>query len=358
MAYRDPQAFEFEESHREEFGDREWRFPQRLVTGAADGADGSVWASLWRQQATRRGGGSASSLLPVLAVHTWPGKRHDDLTAFCEAARKPVPIAARARDGWTSWAYLSHRRMASLAGIDKDTVAVALRFLKARGHVQTIKAPRARGEPASRMCYRVSAELYRTGEEPFVPLSGMLFYGGQWSMLPTAAARHLYVTLACLDPIHNPHALAGSMYEAEDADEEDVDERIVAIRERHRLSLADLKRLSGIPAESTVATARDLLTTPIYFPEGRSKPGLAMFRRESQSEKLPTWYEWTFAVREVHWPPHMLNDPDKRKQAQRSTWAPHFAAIDAAKRRATARKAAQRRKQRQTEQRRPLILAG
>ena len=60
-----PTVWAFNEADRQEYADRFWRFPTRLVTAG-------LVAKLWREPGTTRGGGTVSSLLPVLALHTWP----------------------------------------------------------------------------------------------------------------------------------------------------------------------------------------------------------------------------------------------------------------------------------------------
>src|SRR4051794_13095642 len=90
-----PRLYEFNEADRDAFRDRFWRCPVRLVQ------DGT-WAALWTGNGRRRrGGGAAGALLPVLAIHAWP--THEG----------SVP-------GWTGPVVLSYRRLARLAGLDKD----------------------------------------------------------------------------------------------------------------------------------------------------------------------------------------------------------------------------------------------
>ena len=86
--------------------DRFWRCPTRLVTASGQ------WAKLWQAPGTRRGGGTVTAVLPILALHSW--LQQDGAVA-----------------GWTGWTYLSRRRLATLAGIDKDGVTAACRRLMA-----------------------------------------------------------------------------------------------------------------------------------------------------------------------------------------------------------------------------------
>jgi hypothetical protein len=77
----DPKRWLFNDDDRQKYQESFWRCPVRLV------ADGT-WAKLWRTPGTIRGGGAVTSVLPVLALHTWPEK--EGATA-----------------GWTGPSYLS-----------------------------------------------------------------------------------------------------------------------------------------------------------------------------------------------------------------------------------------------------------
>ena len=100
-----PHIWVFNEADRQAYAGRYWRCPTRLVTAG-------LWAKLWRPPGTTRGGGAVTSLLPVLALHAWPGQ-------------------AGAEPGWTGWTYFSRRRLATLAGLNKDSVTAACQRLVA-----------------------------------------------------------------------------------------------------------------------------------------------------------------------------------------------------------------------------------
>src|SRR5688572_11023315 len=115
-----PHVWQFNDDDRATYSDRYWRCPVRLVREG-------LWARLWRMPDTVRGGGAMTSLLPVFALHTWAEK--DDATKE-----------------WTGWTYLSRRRMATLAGINKDTATAAMEHLEHLGILESQRRPRAKYE--------------------------------------------------------------------------------------------------------------------------------------------------------------------------------------------------------------------
>jgi hypothetical protein len=128
-----------------------------------------------------------TSLLPVLALHTWPEQRE-------------------AVEGWTGWTYLSRRRLAALAGLVKDSVGAACQRLVALKLMEMDRRSRARHQGGYKTYYRLATGLYPKPGESYAVLSGNLFYGGTWALLPSPAYRHLYVVLAGLDPIGDEEA--------------------------------------------------------------------------------------------------------------------------------------------------------
>src|SRR5215510_10035112 len=96
----------FNEADRQTYADRFWRLPTRLVTEG-------LLAELWREAGTRRGGGIVTSLLPALALDTWPGQ-------------------VGAEKEWTGPTHVPNQRLATLAGISRDSVTAACRRLVER----------------------------------------------------------------------------------------------------------------------------------------------------------------------------------------------------------------------------------
>jgi hypothetical protein len=163
--FPDPKRWLFNDDDRKKYQDRFWQCPVRLVKNG-------IWATLWRTPGTKRGGGAVTSILPVLALHTWPEKEG-------------------ATGGWTGPSYLSQRRIARLAGVDKDTVRTAIDRLVSLNIMQVKKQRRAKYEGGYKTLYRLNISLYPKGDEPYAKFPAALFYGGTWFMLPSAASRHM-----------------------------------------------------------------------------------------------------------------------------------------------------------------------
>jgi hypothetical protein len=276
-------------------------------------ADGT-WAKLWRTPGTIRGGGAVTSVLPVLALHTWPEK--DGATA-----------------GWTGWTYLSWRRIARLAGMDKDTVTTAITRLRADRLLEIDKRPRAKYEGGYKTYYRLATALYPQGDERYAQIPGSLFYGGAWFMLPSPACRHLYVVIACLDPIADERAYLERIAEktaggwgifADDEDEaiEDDEKREVVIKAKilakrrtsEPQSLSDLGRHSGLQ-RSTVVKALQVLTTPIFG--GREIP---LILKGEAAPRTPTWYAPDRRAWDWYWKSDCLNSPADAERERGRLW--------------------------------------
>lgn len=166
-----PRAYDISAADRDAFRTRFWRCPVRLV------ADGT-WSALWAGgDGRKRGGGGAGALLPVLALHVWPGQPGDT-------------------PGWTGSVVLSYRRLARLAGLDKDTVGGALGQLAALGLVAVEVRQIAEGDVRKVASVRVSVRAYAAPGERHVVFPAAFVYGGGWSRLPGAAERHLSIAWA------------------------------------------------------------------------------------------------------------------------------------------------------------------
>jgi hypothetical protein len=134
MPDRPPTVWQFNAADRQRNAPRYWRCPARVVTAG-------LWAKLWRDSGTTRGGGIVTSLLPVLALHTWPDQSGAEI-------------------GWTGWSYLSRRRLAALAGITMDSVAAAYQRLVTLNLMELERRSRARHEGGYKTFFRLAATLY------------------------------------------------------------------------------------------------------------------------------------------------------------------------------------------------------
>ena len=320
-AFAPPQQWLFTEEDREKYSKRFWRCPTRLVAGGQ-------WAALWREDGTRRGGGVVPSVLPVLALHTWPGKQY-----LGEGPAADAPASARDRATWATWHYLSHRRVARLAGVNTETVGKVLDRLETAGLLQRRKLPPPKyvGGPA-RYEYRLTAALYAAGTglgaralERYAGVNATLFYGGVWHLLPTAAARHLYVTIACLDPVLNEPAMLDYLEDEEFIDRSDPGV-LRGIRERSPRSVAELAELSGM-TRSTVEEALEVLTTPLYWVDSSKKDGAKDLplvvtgpAAGAPGKNGVRWFAPDRAAAGWFWSPAVLNDRVERDRVQKEFW--------------------------------------
>lgn len=221
--------------HRRDFEGRFFRLPQRL---AKEGVLSGIW-----QLVPSRSRGLASSLLPVLALHNW----------------KP------ADDAWTTWKAVPARHLAALAGLCEASVRPAFSVLETAGLLESREGRRRRrqgGPPPIE--FRLALSVFPhtvNGEatEKFVIVESSLIYGGWWALLPTHAARHLYLTLAGFDAVANPSAFRNS----EDDDPDTQPERILEARERSGgISTRELSKESGLSL-SAVGESLTILRRPI-----------------------------------------------------------------------------------------------
>jgi hypothetical protein len=320
--YPDPQEWRFNEEDRRIYHRRYWRCPVRLVCEG-------LWAKLWRIPQTTRGGGAITCLLPVLALHTWPER--DGATG-----------------GWTGWAYLSRRRMAALAGINKDTATHAIRQLVRLGLMEIERRPRAKYEGGYKTYYRLAAPLYpQADDEPYATIPGALLYGGTWFLLPSPACRQLYVVLACLDPIGDEDAyleriataigdewsvfadrLDIDLEEFEDDEELEATVKATLLAQRRESAVVSLSEIEGYAGlqRSTVIEAIQVLTTPMFGNEvidGKTYPPIPLIVKGPVPPRTPTWYApdrraWGWA-----WNSGLLNTPEQVEARRQQLW-PYF----------------------------------
>lgn len=240
-----PVEYVFTEIDCKKFSGRHYRFPCRLVT------DGT-WANLW-QPSGKKGGGSIASMLPVIALNAYPG-----------APSIAPPELPGPDSSFTPWASLGIRRLAKLSGLSEKTAASGMKALARVGlaEVRTIPCHEAAG--GRKTWYRLSVKLFPGPGEEFSMISGRMVYSGNWAFLPTAAARHLYLTLAALDPVHKEESLVVSMEgELGITEPEEHAEKLSGIRERKAVSWSALVGLAGFGRRTLAETLR-ILTAPVF----------------------------------------------------------------------------------------------
>jgi hypothetical protein len=273
--YQDLKRWKFNEVDRKTYLNQFWHCPARLVKS-------EMWANLWRTRGTTRGGGAVSCILPVLALHISPDEND-------------------AADNWTRWAYLSRRRVAALAGVNKDTVTDACKRLVDAKLAEMKRWPRAKHEGGYKMYYRLATSLYPQDNEPYAKIPAHLFYGGTWFLLPSPAYRHMYVVLICLAPITDEDAAS--------------------------LSARDLEQYSGL-RRSTVVEALQALTVPMFGKNvdentGRKLLDISLVIRREARPKKPTWYIPDQRAWWAFWPSDFLDSPELVEATRQRFW-PHL----------------------------------
>lgn len=339
----DPKEYRFNDEDRERYQKRVWQAPRSIARTERDGDEApGLWARLWRADGTVRGGGAVTSLLPVLAVHTWPGKRNMD----------GANAGTEAEAGWTAWTYLpGRRRLARLSGINKDTVKPAVARLKALGLMQTRSVAKDRHKGGVQTFYRLSAVLYARGDEKYARFPANLFYGGTWAVLPTNAARHLYTVLACVDPIgdedsylakidadHNDRGAWWDLYDEdpqryepyfskeykEGTAEALLRRDFLGTKARRRRSLTELQRLSGL-TRGTLVEALRILTGKMHGGftdprDGKVHPPVPLIAKGAADPREPTWHGPDQRALTWYFYPEFLNDRTKLQQLRRERW--------------------------------------
>jgi hypothetical protein len=283
---RAPTEHVWTDVEREIFEKKHWRMPHRLATEDVLKAvvdDGS-----------RNGCPTASSLLPPLAMHVWLSSPADE---------------------WTPFFAMSYRRLAALAGIDKNSVNGGLERL---GDLQLLETrlghTHRRDGGKGRLEYRLHRSLFpqKALRERFVQVPGNLVFGGHWALLPRASARHLLLVVAALDPIYDAAGLVELM---EGDGREEASARTLARRRRDfgSATLAVLAEKSGMEAR-TVQRAVDVLTRPVenFGPLVGSVDGAAG----------RTFYLNRDVAESVFWHPWVMNDRAERVETAARIWSP------------------------------------
>lgn len=319
-----PRTWEFNAADSARYGRRFWRCPTRLVRSGA-------WSDWWREAGSKRGGGAIASLLPVLALHTWPDSVRTTSGVLTPAFDATTESGNNASN-WTGWGRLSHRRMCRLAGLSLETVGATLRRLETLGMLQRRPGPRHRyvGGPTTQE-YRLQRSLYPNPSmiggitDRYAGIEGNLIYGGLWQAFPTSAARNLLVVLACMDPVLNEGAFAAHLEGCHHPDAESP-ESLEELRRRNPLSIAELADLSGM-TRATTTSALQIVMTPITVrSDGGSPERLHLVVHGpadgDAGQRGVRWFGVDQSVaRTISMDPGMLNDPHANAELRKSIWA-------------------------------------
>jgi DNA-binding transcriptional ArsR family regulator len=225
--------------------------------------DGTL-RTLWNTPGTGGHGKHATtSILPVLALHSWPEKR-----------RKRDDDNPR----WTPWTALPVRDIARLGGVLDETARGALDRLAAHGlleqrHVHRVFQYRLSVECFARRYGRV--QRVSSTDDAFFKLPRILVHGGTWATL-RPGEQQLLLTIAACDPVHDEAA-----YRSATALSDPEDDPVASCRASVPLSLTVLQEQSGL---SRAAVRRALTAL-----------GEAGLIRSGPAERGGRWYA-------VNWP--------------------------------------------------------
>lgn len=302
---------------------RTWACPTRLVTD-------QVWASLWNPRGTSRGRGTVTAVLPLLALHTGPWKTTDELALLLRRVRPGSPkpkIPSDAGGSWTAWTGMDCRTVAGVCRVSTNALGHALEVLAEKGLAQRVVVPRPGRGGRGLTFYRIATSLYAANGEPFALIRGHLLYRGTWGMLPSHAARQLYIALACLDPIHDEEALTDAFEQSHvpDLDEEgDGAAALVAeLREDRPLTVGNLVWASGMDA-SSVKRARSALLAPMHHAVARGGEWVGteplFLHGTCPKHGCIPWYSRNPATKDARFSADFLNNAEARRAYARRTF--------------------------------------
>jgi DNA-binding MarR family transcriptional regulator len=198
----------------------------------------SFFASLRSLREKEGIGFAVYSVVPVLALSTWPDKKNAM---------------------WTRRSKFSITRLAALSGVSAPT---ARRVIDALVEAGFLREERAVSDWSGRavFCYRLRCEtFYAQPKAQFFALRGHIVYGGWWALLPTHGARAVFLAIAALDPVRDEKALAARMASADGENESWLSkERILELRHSHRYSLAALSRFLGMSRPTVTSCIKTL----------------------------------------------------------------------------------------------------
>jgi hypothetical protein len=289
-----PGEYLFSETDRDKWTKRDYRFPCRLVTNGD-------WATMWRPRG-KRGGGAIASVLPVLALSSYP-----------DAPTRERPDLPPPDDAFTPWAYLSCRRIGTLAGVNYDTARRAMHDLAFLGWAELRNISGQHGRGGHEVWYRLSRQFFAGNGEQWRSMSGHLIYSGSWAVLPTSAARHVYMMLMALDPVHNEDKLVAAFDEQHGiGDPEEQELKIAQLRHSKAPSRAQLLSLSGLQ-RSTLDEALSILLAPLF-----TKNAIPLVRTGRGNGSR--WYSLDSRAPEWRYEPDFLNARGSIDSLRRQLW--------------------------------------
>jgi hypothetical protein len=238
-AWGPPTEYSFNEADRAKYGRIFWSVP---VCAFRNGLLALLWSDT--DGSCRRRGGSATSILPILAIHNWWTMGDGKFTPW-----RQTP---------------SVRRLAKLAGIDKDSVRAGIRLLARLGLLES--GPRVRlASGGVEVPYRLSARLFAQRREPFAQFPASMIYGGAWQALPRSAHRHVYLAIMCLDPVANSAAYVRTVRQRAHRST-DAKEAADIRRAAKGQSLSDIATKTGLSVNSVRDSITQLATPLLGIP--------------------------------------------------------------------------------------------
>ncbi len=118
----------------------------------------------------------------------------------------------------------------------------------------------------------MAQRLYPGEGEEYAEFPAQLLYGGAWAVLPTHAARVVYVAVSLLDPIKNEVEFAGRNADGTPWFSPDkAPEGFAAYRTQHPTLLTAIESACGI-ARRHIAPAIQVLREPIFDRTGQRVP--------------------------------------------------------------------------------------
>lgn len=276
-----PVEYVFNDADVGRFNGRHWRISRENV-------EAGFFSRIWRDSDGVECP-SASCILPALALNAWVPEGSD----------------------WTPPVYLSHRTIAALAGVDKNSVARGMRRLGDVGLLRMgDRELMSRHGGAHRRPFQLSAKCFPQKGHRFFKLPGVFAYGGSLAMLPRASARHLFLVIAALDPLYDEQELREHM--AGDY-ERDIAASLKRRRHDSTSTLQKIVELSGL-ASSTAQEALRILMQPMFGANSE----IPLVKRDQGT------YGWHYFVAveaiKKHWMPWVLNDPKERERNRRRLW--------------------------------------
>ena len=181
------------------------------------------------------------------------------------------------------------------------------------------------GRYQNRIRFRLLAESFCPAREPsidacgsFVKFYGNFIYGGLWSLLPTSAARHLFLAFLCADPVHDPRSFADGITGGCRTEQARTEARRVirTQRQRHALSFSQLVVLTGM-TRPVVNNAVKILTTS-FVAQGHKARGV---QRGHRHPRGPNWYAPSRRVmKSLSFDPAVLNDHQAMCRLRHEIW--------------------------------------